>query len=79
MARTTVVLPEELRLRARERARREGISFAELVRQAVETRLGTPSQAAEEDPLFADVPVYDGVVPADLSEDHDAHLYGETA
>lgn len=76
MARTTVVLPEELKLRARERARRDGIPFAELVRQALESRLATPVGRAEEDALFGDIPIFEGPVPPTLSEDHDVELYG---
>jgi hypothetical protein len=79
MSRTTVVLPEDLRLRAKERARRDGMSFAELVRQAVEARVGAPSDRTEDDPLFGDIPVFEGVVPGTLSENHDAELYGEPA
>jgi hypothetical protein len=79
MSRTTVVLPEELRLRAKERARRDGIAFAELVRQAIEARVGSPGDRVEEDPLFGDVPIYDGDVPSDLSAEHDAYLYGEAS
>jgi hypothetical protein len=79
MSRTTVVLPEDLRLRAKERARRDGMSFAELVRQAVEARVGAPSGRVEEDPLFGDIPVFEGVVPPTSSENHDVELYGEPA
>lgn len=79
MSRTTVVLPEDLRLRAKERARRDGMSFAELVRQAVEARVSAPSDRTEDDPLFGDIPVFEGVVPGTLSENHDAELYGEPA
>jgi hypothetical protein len=79
MHRTTVVLPEALRLRAKEQARREGIPFAELVREAIEARLGEPTGRFDEDPLFSDIPVFDGPVPADLSEEHDTDLYGEIA
>ena len=53
------------------------MSFAELVRQAVEARVGAPSGRTEEDPLFGDIPVFEGVVPPRLSEDHDVELYGE--
>jgi hypothetical protein len=30
-----------------------------------------------EDPLFKDVPVYDGPAPPDLSARHDDYLYGD--
>jgi hypothetical protein len=74
MTRTTIVLPEDLKLRAQERAREEGIPFAELVRKALESQLRAPRVSAKEDPLFADVPVYAGRVPPDASEEHDAYL-----
>jgi hypothetical protein len=76
MNRTTVVLPEDLKLRAKERARRDGIPFAELVRQAVEARVAVP-HAQDVDPLFGNLPVYEGFVPPNLSEEHDEELYGE--
>jgi hypothetical protein len=75
--RTTVVLSEDLKLRAREQARREGIPFSELVRQAIAARVDDPAGRVDEDPLFGDVPVYEGPVPANLSEDHDTDLYGD--
>ncbi len=75
MTRTTIMLPEDLRLRVRERARERGIPFAEFVRQALEARLGTPSDRPEEDSLFAEIPVYDGPAPVDLAAEHDRYLY----
>lgn len=75
MTRTTIMMPEDLKLRAQEAARELGISLAELIRETLERRLeGKPS---DEDPLFKDVPVYEGAVPANLSEQHDRYLYGE--
>ena len=79
MIRTTIALPDELRLRAIERARQDGIPFAELVRQAIEARLSAERVPVEEDPIFGDVLVYDGPVPRDTSVDHDAYLYDETS
>jgi hypothetical protein len=49
------------------------------VRQAVD-RAAPPvpkRQWKGRDPLWADVPVYDGPVPADLSVNHDKYLYDE--
>ena len=54
-----------------------GIPFAELVRQAIEAHLAVPSDRVDEDPLFGDIPVYEGPVPANVSDDHDAYLYGD--
>ena len=77
MPRTTIVLPEDLKLRAVEQARREGIPFSELVRQAIEARLESSSPRVGDDPLFDDVPVFEGAVPPNLGADHDTYLYGE--
>jgi hypothetical protein len=78
MNRTTIVLPEELKLRAQERARRSGISLAEFIRQSLEAQLRSAAGRPQVDPLFADVPIYRGPVPADLSVDHDRYLYDES-
>jgi hypothetical protein len=70
MTRTTIMLPEGLKLRASERARELGISLGELIRESVERRLATGTSPSE-DPLFTAVPIFDGSVPPDLSEEHD--------
>lgn len=72
---TTIMLPEPLKALAQERARELGVSLGELVRESLERHLDVPGNRLE-DPLFADVPVYDGPAPEDLSEEHDRHLYG---
>jgi hypothetical protein len=76
MTRTTIMLPEELKVRAQEKAREVGISLGELLRESLELRLGVPGDRLE-DPLFSNVPVYDGPAPEDLSEEHDRYLYGD--
>lgn len=76
MTRTTIMLPEGLKLRASERARELGISLGELIRESVEHRLDAGASLGE-DPLFTEVPVFEGSVPPDLSQEHDRYLYGE--
>jgi hypothetical protein len=76
MTRSTIMLPEELKVRAQDKARELGMSFGELLRESLERRLGVPGDRLE-DPLFANVPVYDGPAPEDLSEEHDRYLYGD--
>ncbi|MFW6012510.1 MAG: CopG family transcriptional regulator [bacterium] len=76
MTRTTIMLPEDLKLRAQETARRLGVSLGELIRDSLESRLDVTGDR-QDDPLFRDVPIYDGEVPSDLSEEHDRYLYGE--
>lgn len=76
MTRTTIMLPEGLKLRASRRARELGISLGELIRESVERRLDAGASLGE-DPLFSEVPVFEGSVPPDLSEEHDRYVYGE--
>ncbi len=76
MTRTTIMLPEDLKLRAQEIASRLGISLAELIRETLERRLDA-RRDWQDDPLFAEVPVFEGPVPPDLSREHDRYLYGE--
>jgi hypothetical protein len=79
MQRTTVVFPVSLKKRAMALARQRKISFGEFVRQAVEQSAFLPPKRRLKgrDPLFFDVPVYDGPVPADISINHDKYLYDE--
>jgi len=78
MQRTTVVLPAGLKKRAMTLARKRKISFGELVRQAVEQSVPPPKKPSKgRDPLWDDVPVFDGAVPADISINHDKYLYDE--
>jgi hypothetical protein len=79
--RTTVVLPPRLKQRATALARQRKISFAEFTRQAIMKAVNEPppkrGRKRGKDPIFWDVPVYDGPVPADLSINHDKYLYDE--
>ena len=53
------------------------LEIEERVRQFEEERRRNAELPWSEDPLFKDVPVYDGPVPADLSARHDYYLYGD--
>ena len=77
MNRTTIMLPEELKRQAQERAMATGISFGELVRRSLTATVSTPPPERREDPLFADSGIYLGEAPADLSKDHDGYLYAD--
>ncbi len=80
MKRTTVMLPSELKARAQQHARKRGISFGQLLREAVEDALRTDSHGRRTaDLLFADTAVFAGEAPADLSSRHDRYLYGTKA
>ena len=76
--RTTIVLPASLKKKAMARARIEGISFGEFIRQSIREQLARPRGKRKlKDPFWSDVAVYDGPVPADISIDHDKYLYDE--
>ena len=86
MKRTTIVLPDALKRRSVEKARAEGVSFAEFVRRAVEAAvMETPSVAARRKRLaaweamrtFADG--YVGETPPDLAKNLDDYVYGTSA
>lgn len=79
--RTSIVLPPALKRQAVAHARRAGISFAEFVRRSLRESISAKASSAKRrrkrDPLFDDVAVYTGPVPADLSVNHDKYLYDE--
>jgi antitoxin component of RelBE/YafQ-DinJ toxin-antitoxin module len=76
MVNVSVPFPEDLRERAEAVARQRGLTLDEFVRRCVST---TVDQGRLADPLFADTEVFEGEVPADLSENHDDYLYGDDA
>lgn len=76
MKRTTIMLPPDLKSRAERKARQDGRSFGELVRESLGRYLrSTPG--APSDPLLADEAVFEDAAPADLSSAHDRYLYDE--
>jgi len=80
MKRTTIMLPSDLKARAQRHARERGISFGQLLRDAVEDILCEDSgPGPSTDPLFADAAVFEGDTPADLAAQHDEYLYGVEA
>lgn len=70
------MLPPELKARAIREARNLGISFGEFVRQALAQSL-SQARGPRTDSLVSDSAVFSGPAPADLSQEHDRHLYGE--
>ena len=51
--------------------------MARLVREMQEERRRNSELPFHEDPLFKNVPIYEGPAPADLAERHDDYLYGQ--
>jgi hypothetical protein len=66
MKRTTVFLDESLERRLKQRARRDGKSFAQCVREAVAAYVATPSAGPR--PLPSWVGMFSGGPPHDTSE-----------
>ena len=76
VTRTTIMIPRDLKLRARRYAKRTGISMGRLIRDSLASRLTeSENKRARRDPLFADEAVFTGPVPSDISDDHDRYLY----
>lgn len=72
------MLPEELRRKGFDEARRRGISFGEFVREAMRLALTrVPARGVVRDSFLDDRATYSGPVPADSSTNHDEYLYGE--
>ena len=77
MKRTTVMLPEDLKLKAEKRAEKMGISLGELIRLSLETQVRKKTDTVGDDPFLSDNAVFSGDVPDDLSLNHDKYLYGD--
>ncbi len=76
MHRTTILLPLDLRRKLEARARHDGTTFSQLVREVLAAFLGRGEDAWERDTFFSSKRIYRGRVPRDLSHSHDDHLYG---
>jgi hypothetical protein len=77
MERTTVMLPNSLKVQAGRLARQRHISVGTLVRESLEDKINAFESKSDRDPFFADEHVYMGLSPAQLSLKHDDYLYGE--
>lgn len=78
MHRTTLMLPPDLKGRAQQQAREQGVSLGEFVRRAIESQLnGSGAVLRAADSLFADA-VFTGDAPADSAAEHDRYLYGDS-
>lgn len=73
MHRTTILLPDELKVRAERQARLEGLSLSELIRR----RLSEVTSDGVEPAAFFKREPWTASAPGDLSARHDDYLYGE--
>ena len=71
-----VPIATALRVQVESAATAQGLSLDEFVRQSLVLKLSQSDRAS--DPFFADIAVYHGDAPHDLSERHDDYLYGES-
>lgn len=77
MKRTTIMLPVDLKARVERKAREDGRSLGEMVRESLASYL-KGSSASAADLLLADEAVFEGSAPADFSAEHDRYLYDDS-
>lgn len=77
MKRTTIMLPEEIKKRAEQISREQGVSLAELIRLSLLMYMKPKTSKNLKDSLLSDSEVYTKPVPEDISENHDKYLYGD--
>ena len=78
MKRITIMLPEDLKIRALRKANILGLSLGGFIRESLELSLrSNKSGQLSEDPLFTDDAVYQKETPRDLAVNHDDYLYGD--
>lgn len=75
MNRTTIMLPEILKMKAMDYAHHEKISFGELIRELLEKKLQENTLEKKCDSFYAEKLVFSGDVPSNLAENHDEYLY----
>jgi hypothetical protein len=79
MLRTTLLLPEDLKVAAEIYARAKRISLGALIRSQLAAVVNASERDARtEDPLFTSFESYGGPMPGDLALNHDAALYDES-
>jgi len=77
MNRTTVMLPGDLKLKAKRTAENMGISLGELIRLSLKMQIGAKKDIKQDDPFLSDIEVFSGSIPDDFSLNHDKYLYGD--
>jgi predicted DNA-binding protein len=78
MKRTTVMIPDDLKIRAAKHAKMMGMSLGQFVRESLEKHLQSSNGGhSANDALFADDAVFEGKVPNDVAKNHDEYLYGD--
>jgi len=79
MHRTTIMLPEDLKIAAEKHAHQTGRSLGQLIREALEKDLNPSKSVWGRDSFLTDTRIFEGEVPDDLAAHHDDYLYGNKA
>lgn len=74
MHRTTIMIPDSLRLSLIKEAEREKLTFGEIVRRALQGFLLMRRGATAHDPFFSSQTVFQDEGPTDGAEHHDDYL-----
>lgn len=74
MFRTTIMLPEVFKSKLEQEAEREGLSFGELVRRALQKYLLIKEGTTAHDPFLSSTTVFQDKGPRDVSKNHDRYL-----
>ena len=77
MKRTTIILPDGLKIHAIKKAREIGISLGELIRQSLHATLKNTHAHLKNDPFLNDERLFTKTAPTDGAKNHDDYLYGE--
>ena len=77
MRRTSIMLPDDLKVRVLSCANQEGLSLGAFIREALILKIRPPAATGQTDPFFADTAVFRGKAPRDLARHHDRYLYGD--
>jgi hypothetical protein len=77
MKRTTVMIPEDLKIRAAKRANLVSISLGGFIRESLERALKSDTTRTLDDPFLTDNTIYESDTPVDLAQNHDKYLYGD--
>ena len=76
MNRTTVMLPEDLKMRAVRSAHAHGLSLGQFIRESLENKLKR-SLSKDHDSFWSDTAFFEGRSPKDTAKNHDQYLYGD--
>jgi len=77
MKRTTIMLPEDLKVQAEKAARKSRVSWGQFIRVSIEKAVRRVIKSGHEDPFFADKTVWKGAAPRDGALRHDKYVYAK--